>query len=621
MATAIESNNTIGVQTGVPRKVRSGLVMVGVLTSLVLASMAGAQTNPGTPPPVPARNSQPEPEAGAQSVLPAIQAPVPDSSTFPPNMSADRIRLLEAKNEELSNRLNLLSALVSQGTSAQKDNATGEQPELEGLRPPQPRPLSEDESKYRQRAEAGAKTRTKKEAMTRVGFFFWRDNTKEFEGRGPYEPNMEPIERKIGDNLYFGDGVIWRTQDKYFTMTFHNLTQLDLREPVQQGDPLHGGFVIPRQRWYFQGRVGDYADFVTSINRGYSTLDVLDSYVDFVVNREWLKFRVGRFKMPSQYEYIEIAEGDLLGPERSLFVANYAANRQLGAAAQGYLFDERIRYYFAVSNGLRRSFEDFNSSRDYFFFVDFRPFNNQEGNPLRYLHLVGTYNFGEERQPLSPFALRTLNQLSQSNAAAFVSPTILEFNTNVFEDGPRAFWGFEPWWYYKSMGLMGSIQGGYQDYATSNNLKGLPGFQNAANEFLGVVAKNRVHVPINGWAVGGWWFITGEQISARRFLVEPIRPFGYYNGTINPGAFELFCRYSTLQLGNNVFTTGLVDPKKWTNRAQALDLGVSWYLTHYVKFTFDWQHTFLGNPVVLDAGSGRKTNAYDMFLFRTQLFF
>jgi phosphate-selective porin OprO and OprP len=468
----------------------------------------------------------------------------------------------------------------------------------------------------------GRPARSRAEPMYKIGWFWWRDDTKEITGRQPYYPDMAPYEHEVGEGLAFGDGLQWNSQDKYFRLIFHNLSQLDLREPIQQGQPLHGGFIIPRQRWYFEGKVGDYADFVTSINRGYGTLDLLDSYVDYSVNREYLKFRVGRFKMPSQYEYIDIAEADLIGPERSLFVANFAANRQLGAMAHGYLFDRRIHYYTAMSNGPRRSFEDFNSDFDYFLYVDYMPFTNNEDSLLQNLHMVGTYNFGEERNPVGPSSVQTLNQDSASASALTVSPTILQFGTNTFENGPRQFWGQEMVYYYKSFGLLSSVQGGYQDYSVSKTgVGGLAGFQNANGQLLGVGSANRTHVPIHGWSLGGWYFITGEEITRRRFLVEPKSPFGFYNGGLHPGVIELFGRVANLELGNQIFTGGLVNKADWTNRATSTDIGFNWYINHYIKFTVDWQHTMLGDSVILNPTNGKRTRQYDMFLFRTQLFF
>ena len=466
--------------------------------------------------------------------------------------------------------------------------------------------------------------------MYHLGLFWWRDDTPEIAGRGPYKPDMSAYEHEIAPGIHLGgpeNGLTWQSEDGYFSTTFHNLTQMDMREPVQQGDPLHGGFIIPRQRWYFEGKVGDYANYVTSVNRGYASFDVLDSYVDFNVNPEWLQFRVGRMKTPSQYEYIAVDEANLVGPERSLYVQSFAGNRQIGAMAHGRLSDRMFEYYIGAFNGQRRSYEDFNSSRDFFSYLDWRPFKKCDICWLEGIHLVGAYNCGEERQPLSPIAVRTMNQLSNSDSAAFVSPTILEFGPTVFENGPRSMYDFEMVYYFRSVGFLSGYQGGYQDYSVLPSLTSpfAATRVNANNEFLGINSSTRTHVPISGWNWSGWWFVTGEEITRRRYLVEPRRPFGYYNGTINPGFGNYSRKFPKSSSASEIFTGGLVDPKLWTNHATALEIGVNWYLNHFTKFTFDSQHTFLASPVILNESTNPAANvftkSYDLFLFRTQLFF
>jgi phosphate-selective porin OprO/OprP len=618
-----------------------GRGLTGALAALALAvlgpAVARAQTlppdvaapalDPNDPPPFPRRPGRqlevalpPAPTAPSPSAPfddlagGAALAPRPQPAAPARPSLEQRLADLEAINRQLRLQVDDLSTKINQLPKAPAQGGEGEhsavgtggvvEPTISG----QPVVTS---------------TRPRKTSMYHIGWLWYRDDAAEIAGRGTYKPDMPAYEHEIGEGAFLGgpeNGVTWQSKDKYFSLTFHNLSQLDMREPVQQGDPLHGGFIIPRQRWYFEGKVGDYATFVTSVNRGYASFDVLDSYVNFIVNPEWLEFRVGRMKTPSQYEYISIDEANLIGPERSIYVQSFAGNRQLGAMAHGRLFDRTIEYYAGMFNGPRRSFEDFNSGRDYFFYLDYRPFRNNYSSLLQGLHMVGTYNFGEERQPLSPFALRTMNQLSQSAAASFVSPTILEFAPGVFENGPREFWSYETVYYLRSWGFLSGVQGGYQDYSFTHQFP-VPGRQNASSEFLGVFSPTRTHVPIMGWSFQTWYFLTGEEITRRRYLVEPRRPFGYYNGTINPGAIELFTKVSNLQLGSTIFSSGLVDPKLWTNRATAFEIGVNWYLTHFVKFAFDYQHTFLANPVLLDPSSARFTKGYDLFLFRTQLFF
>ena len=48
---------------------------------------------------------------------------------------------------------------------------------------------------------------------------------------------------------------------------------------------------------------------------------------------------------------------------------------------------------------------------------------------------------------------------------------------------------------------------------------------------------------------------------------------------------------------------------QWTNRVNATDVGVTWYLNTYTRVIFDWNHSAFGTPVIGMALRGRqKTN-------------
>lgn len=436
--------------------------------------------------------------------------------------------------------------------------------------------------------------------------------------RGPYSVNMKSVNRAIKTD--FSNGLRWYTADDFFDLTFHNLTQAEFRGFSPEGDPLHSQFFVPRQRWYFEGKVSDYVNYYTVINRGYASLDVLDAWADINVDRKMLQFRVGRMKTPYTYEYIKIAENDLIAPERSLFVGNFAPNRQMGAMAHGVLLDDRLEYAFGSFNGPRRSFQDFNSPMDYIFFLNTRPFLHSDIPLLANLNLGGSVVYGRARNPLGPQALRTANDQSGGTSVALLSPTFLAFEENVFENGPHAQWSGDVTYYYRSLGILLGYQAGFQNYSFSDKPIPIPeGAQLGASAFAGT--DNPVHrkVPIMGWNAAVFYFITGEQVTRRRHLLEPINHFGLHDGHWGWGAVELFGRFSNIQLGHQIFSYGFADPTLWTNRASMTDIGFNWYWNHYIKFTFDWQHAMYGSPVYL--APGQTTRQEDLFWFRTQVFF
>jgi phosphate-selective porin OprO/OprP len=448
------------------------------------------------------------------------------------------------------------------------------------------------------------------------------------DNRGPYVRNMDPPLHRGG--VEFGEGMEWTSQDGFISVVFHNLSQFDYRLFSPTGDPLKDSFEIPRQRWYFQGTVSPYATFYTVINRGYGSLDILDSWVDFNFAPRYknnLQFRVGRMKTPFTYEYIKVSESDLIAPERSVFVGNFVPNRQDGAMAHGRLFANSLEYYAGAFNTQRRSFQDYTSSKEFVGFLNWKPFLFSDVELLKNLNVAGSFTTTGVRDPLQPAELRTASDQSPGATADTVSPTFLAFNSNVFENGYRTMWAGDVAWYYKSLTFLGNYEGGFNDYSiaktatTTPTIPGVPtGLSSASGgTIIGVDSNTRYHVPLLGWSAALTYFITGEQITRRVYLLEPIRPFGIYNGRLNPGAIELYSRIANIQLGDQVFKDGLVDPHFWSNRATVLDTGVNWYLNHYVRMYFDWQHSFFNNPTYISPG--HFTKHMDLFWLRTQVFF
>jgi phosphate-selective porin OprO/OprP len=438
--------------------------------------------------------------------------------------------------------------------------------------------------------------------------------------RGPYVPDMKAVTRYIKSD--FSNGLRWYTADDFFDLTFHNLTQVDYRDFRPDGDPLHDEFFIPRQRWYFEGKISDWANYYTVVNRGYGSIDILDAWADINFEQTNMQLRVGRMKTPFGYEYIKIAENDLIAPERSLFIGNFSTNREIGAMLHGVLLDARFEYAAGLFNGPRHSFQDYNNGQDMIFFANTRPWLREDNLPwLQNLNLCGAFVYGTQRNPLTPNALRTANDLTTNEAAANNSPTFLAFNPNVFENGTHMQWTGELAYFYGSFGMLSGVQGGYENLAKAASVIVPESITQGITSFADTQSPFHTPVFLSGWNVTAFYFLTGEQITRRRNLLEPINPIGMHGGFYGFGAVELFARVSELQLSNNVFSDGFADPHFWTNRCTTMDIGFNWYLNHYIKFTFDWQHSWYGNPVLVDVVHDTYTQHQDIFWFRTQIFF
>lgn len=400
------------------------------------------------------------------------------------------------------------------------------------------------------------------------------------------------------------EGFRFEDEDKEFLLRFRGVIQADTRIYEQAGqDPVTSGFYLPRTRFYFDGHLTKPIEYQLSIQRGYSDINVLNAFINFNYDQR-LQLRVGRFKTPFTYEFYKYNAFRLLAPERSLFTDNFAANRQLGIMGWGELFDKRFEYNVGVFDGPRNSFQDFNASKDVMSLLNFKPFLLNEGSVLQNLNLGGSVDYGYQGQgPLQPDVLRTsvnasasgLSSVSASNQAGV---PFLAFNNGVSEQGLRQLWELHAALYYKGLSLLGAWDSGVESYAKAGH--------------------SPVAVPINAYFVQMGYLLTGETLKGPA-IIDPIHPFNLKPGKFGLGAFEPTARFSTLNLGNQVFTYGLADPNLWSNNNSMLDVGLNWYLNKFVKIYFDWEHAMFGQSVYFAPGQFQKTS--DLYWVRFQLYF
>jgi phosphate-selective porin OprO/OprP len=393
------------------------------------------------------------------------------------------------------------------------------------------------------------------------------------------------------------------TEDGEFQFQFHQEVQFDAREFDPNGDEFaRSGFVFPRVRSFFNGRVTKPVEYTVSINRGFGGLDILDAFLNFRYD-DRAQLKVGRFMTPFNYEQFAIQNMWLFAPERSLFTANLGLNRQLGVQLWGNLFEQRVDYALGVFDGPRNSYEDFNEAKDVMAYLNARPFGKQEeGALLRNLNLGGSFAYGAQDNPLTPRTFRTASNASNASTADLFSPPFFAFKDGVRERGQRTFWSAHAAYFYKRFSLFTDYNGGILRYAVDRE------------------APASVDVPASGYSIAMGYFLTGET-QERRTILEPRRPFSLLPGKFGPGAWELIFRYSTLEFDRDVFTGGLADPALWSHRAWITNLGVNWYLNRYVKVYLDWQHTEFGDPVIFRRQPDAKQLTNELFWLRMQLYF
>ena len=403
------------------------------------------------------------------------------------------------------------------------------------------------------------------------------------------------------------DGFLWSTDDDEYTLGVRAMSQVEARIYEQTNQfPVSSGFYNPRTRVYFEGHFTRPIQYEFSFQNTFDLVGLLDAYLNFNYDPR-LQIRIGRYKTPFTYEWYRVHVWHLLAPERSLFANNYEGNRRFGLMGWGSLFDQRIEYAVGTFNTQRNSYQPFDNRQDVMAFLNFKPFYNREaGFLLRDLHVGGSVDAGHEDQPTVPAVLRTNSAPSAAgvnSSAAANSATLpfLAFNSNVMERGPRALWELHAAYYHGGLSLLGAWEGGYESYSAGTTRP-----------------SNRI--PIGGWFTQAGYIVTGETIRDRT-LIEPLRPFDLRRGRFGLGALELTARYSLLDLDRRVFTAGLADPNRWTNRAAMTDVGFNWYLNRFVKVYFDWEHAMFGNPIVINTMTGRQQLTSDLFWIRFQVYF
>ncbi|MFO0824068.1 MAG: porin [Gemmataceae bacterium] len=421
-------------------------------------------------------------------------------------------------------------------------------------------------------------------------------------GKGAVERISEAAEG-LPVKVRFNDGFTLASRDDQYELRLRLLVQNDLKlfTPTDQ-EPARSGFYIPRFRFYFEGQLTDRFQYELSLQRSVEgAFDVLDANVNVRFSKEF-QFRFGRGLVPYSYDWYDHLEQFFIAPERGLFPLNLGLSRQSGVMLWGDVWDERVRYAVGGFTGQIAGLADVNNSRDAVGYVNVRPFWRSSSLPaLKGLYFGGSIGLGVQAYASGLLPVRTSVQSSENDEAANAASSVfLEYNPATIALGARRQGSLHAGWYVGGMSL-------------------------ESEAYLGQFGVSRTDgpvsalIPVAGYNVTLGYFLTGEQVLGRG-PVDPLRPFTARRGT-GPGAFEPFVRYSQLDFSERVFTYGFADGEKWTRNAYVTDVGVNWYWNRYLKWTFDWQHSAFGSPVLINEGKDKRVSSLDLFWLRCQVYY
>lgn len=430
---------------------------------------------------------------------------------------------------------------------------------------------------------------------------YTEDSFAPFQPAGGYPGSNRYSGSRFPLTATFGPGFRLKSDKGDFSLNIHYESQVEYRAWTQDQLPANDGFFLPRQRIFFDGNLTKSVEYEFAINRGLNNINLLNAYLNFHFD-DRLQLRIGRFFTPLPYEQYAVSNYWLLTPERSVFTTNLSPNRQVGAMAWGYLFDEQLDYAAGAFNGSRNSFESLNNSLDFVGYVNARPFQKSEALPAARFWNVGTsVAYGRQDQSPAPVTFRIAGGSPDTNIPGPATTPFLILNRDVVERGERVVGSVHSAYFYKSLSVMGEYQYGFGNYASP-------------------AQPEAVRVPYSGFYLASGYFLTGEEIQ-RRTRLKPLRPVLPVKSD-EPrgiGAWELAGRVAQLKLGDEIFQSGFADSSQWSNSVVTSELGVNWYLNEYIKVYMFWLHGEFGDPVQFRPGQFQKSA--DMFWMRCQLYF
>ena len=346
-----------------------------------------------------------------------------------------------------------------------------------------------------------------------------------------------PLLKNVPAGVKFGPGFEIRSEDDEYIFQFHNLTQLDYRgyTPANQS-VVKDTFAFPRQWFMFSGRITKPLGYFVSLAEGFDTVNILDVFLDINADPRF-NIRMGRYKMTFTYEFFVEPPQALISPEYSLFFNNFGQNRDLGVMAYGRILQNKVDYAAGIFNGSRNGFLATQDQKYFSGFLNWKPFGNAEDSLLENFNVGGSVFAGDTTTPIvpNPPILRTSVPTSGN---ALLSEPFLAFNSAVRQSGLLAFW---------------DLTHGLFLQPSSDGLRRI-GRAVSRITLLRAPLRTGPVCRFRAYYIQAGYFLTGERVGSIG-VVKPLSPFDIRRGHFGTGAWEITGRYSTLNVGDEVFTT------------------------------------------------------------------
>jgi phosphate-selective porin OprO/OprP len=379
----------------------------------------------------------------------------------------------------------------------------------------------------------------------------------------------------IGDN-----GFTLASTDAANSIRLRGLVQLDSRLFFGDGGGVvNNSFVLRRARLITEGTFAKnfsfqlVPEFGGGSATGASAVSILDANIGVAVSPA-LQLKFGKFKSPVGLELLQSDSWSFFA-ERSL-VTNLVPNRDLGAQASGDVFGRTLNYTVGLFGGVPDAASsnnaDFDNDKDAVARVFASPFKDSAGSALQGLSFGVAGSLGREKTTSG----RTAGYKTDGQQ------TFFSYLASTISDGQSR--RVSPQFDYRN-GSFGALG----EYVVSTvNVR--PSATGAKTEL-----QNKA------WQLATGYVLTGENSSYAG--VVPRANFDYAAGTW--GAFEVVARYSNLRIDDAAFPR-FASVAANAQEASAAGLGLNWYLSKTVRFTFDYFQTKFGFAAAAPAVSSTQ---------------
>jgi phosphate-selective porin OprO and OprP len=355
-------------------------------------------------------------------------------------------------------------------------------------------------------------------------------------------------------------GFTLASPDAANSIRLRGLVQLDSRLFFGDGGGVaNNAFVLRRARLITEGTFAKNFSFqLVPEFGGTGAVSILDANLGVVVSPA-LQFKFGKFKSPVGLELLQSDSWSFFA-ERSL-VTNLVPNRDVGVQASGDLLSGTLNYAVGLFGGVPDAASsnnaDFDNDKDLVARVFATPFKNSAGSLLQGLSFGVAGNVGREKTASG----RTAGYKTDGQQTFFT------YLASTVADGQS--WRVSPQLDYRN-GSFGALG----EYVVSTvNVR--PSATGAKTEL-----QNKA------WQLAAGYVLTGENSSYAG--VVPRTNFDYAAGTW--GAFEIVARYANLRVDDAAFPL-FASPAASAQEASAFGVGLNWYLSKAVRFTFDYFQT------------------------------